>query len=187
MSKEIWKDVVDYEGLYMVSNKARLKSLNFNKTKKVKLMSVGNKKNGYCVLTLYKNRANKNKLLHRLVAIAFIPNPLNKPCVNHLRGVWVGHGVDNLEWATYSENELHSFKILGKIAYQPMKGKYGKDHNRSKGVSQYSLDGKLISTYGSSYEALRATKISQGNIGSCIRGERHTAGGYIWKYTNPKQ
>jgi hypothetical protein len=116
--EEFWRPIKGYEGIYRVSNLGRIKSLSrlvqckngYRKTKE-KILKPHINKSGYCSLDLGK----KNKhLLHRIVANAFIPNPDNKPCVNHLNGIKSDNKFDNLEWCTYSENEKHSYLVLGK-------------------------------------------------------------------------
>lgn len=102
---EIWKDVVGYEGLYQVSNLGKVRSLDRVVKRgwcyKGKLLTpTVNKDNGY----LYVNLAGKNKTVHRLVALAFIPNPENKPCVGHKDTNRQNAKASNLEWVTYSEN-----------------------------------------------------------------------------------
>lgn len=99
-----WKDIKNYEGLYQISKEGEVKSLITNKILKPKIHH-----SGYYHLTLVKNKSNKNKLVHRLVAETFIPNPNNKPNVNHKDGDKTNYNIDNLEWVTRSENLLHSF------------------------------------------------------------------------------
>jgi hypothetical protein len=108
--KEIFKNVKGYEGIYQVSNLGNVKSLNYHRGKKEKILKPGMDLGGYLILTLCKNRKRENKTLHRLVAIAFIPNPENKATVNHINGVKTDNCVSNLEWNTYSENHLHAHK-----------------------------------------------------------------------------
>lgn len=180
MEIEIWKPVIGFEGLYEISNLGEIASLNYNGTKKRQLMKQVKNIWGYLWLRIHKDKKPHGFQVHRLVALNFIPNPENKPCVNHKDGDKTNNSVSNLEWVTYSENELHSFHVLGKVAFQPMKGKFGASHNRSKPVLQISLDGFLLHEYGSRYEASRATGISVGNINSCTTGRRNKAGGYIW-------
>lgn len=68
-------------------------------------------KDGYLIVKFHYNKKNKNYRLHRLLAEAFIPNPKNKPLVNHINGIKSDNRLENLEWCTKSENEIHAFKI----------------------------------------------------------------------------
>lgn len=109
--KEKWLPVVGYEDLYMVSNYGRIYSIpNDNKVGGILKHHV-DKKSGYHFIILSKNHKKFNTSVHRLVAIAFIPNPDNKPTVNHIDGNKDNNNVDNLEWATYKEQLMHSFRI----------------------------------------------------------------------------
>ena len=120
---EIWRDIVDYENKYQVSNFARVKSFCKGKVKLLKL-DVDNK--GYLRVGLYKNGKQKMCLVHILVAKAFIPNPDNKPCVNHIDGNKQNNSIENLEWVTSSENIVHAYE-LGLI-----KVKFGCEHHIAK-------------------------------------------------------
>ena len=95
--QEIWKDIKGYEGLYQVSNLGNVKSLKTNKN----LYSSNAK--GYRRVGLFKGK-RKGYSIHRLVAQAFIPNPENKPCVNHKDCNRANNNVNNLEWCTHKEN-----------------------------------------------------------------------------------
>lgn len=81
--EEVWKDIKDYEGIYQVSNLGRIKSLRFKKHRILKSIL---RMNGYFYFEIRLNGLIKNKILHRIIAEAFIPNPNNKPCVNHIDG-----------------------------------------------------------------------------------------------------
>lgn len=136
---------------------------------------------GYLRVTLYKKDKPYHKLIHRLVAEAFIPNPENKPQVNHKNGTKTDNRVVNLEFVTASENSKHKYRVLGYKNVSPMKNKFGKDHPFSKIVFQIK-DNEIIATFYGAAEASRTTGISRTNICNCCRGEQKTAGGYQWKY-----
>lgn len=130
MLEEIWKDINGYEGLYQVSNFGRVKSLaRIRKTRKDSNGKQGSYQYKGCILkqknrktnvksleyyqvTLSKNGTQKMFSPHRLVAEAFIPNPNNKPYVNHIDGNGKNNNVDNLEWTTNRENQNHAVRIM---------------------------------------------------------------------------
>lgn len=105
---EEWRIIKDFPK-YSVSNKGNVKN-----NKRGRIMKQYKDKDGYCILGLYNNEGiQKLMKAHRLVAIEFLSNPLNKPVVNHIDGNKSNNCVDNLEWNTYSENERHKHDVLG--------------------------------------------------------------------------
>lgn len=107
--EEIFKDIRGYEGLYKVSNLGNVISY-YGSKKTQKARKPITQKYGYHQLNLKKNGQLKMFLVHRLVAIAFIPNPKNLPQVNHINGIKTDNRVENLEWCTAKQNTLHSYK-----------------------------------------------------------------------------
>lgn len=114
---EVWKDIEGYEGLYQVSTCGNIKSLpkvrrNGTGTyiQKERLLKPSNTSTGYKKVELCKDGKRKSFKVHRLVAIAFIPNPDNKPEVNHIDGNKINNNIDNLEWVTSSENSVHAYE-----------------------------------------------------------------------------
>lgn len=115
---EIWKDVIGYEGLYIISNLSNIKTIarsvnNRNNSKRFKkeiTIKHSINKKGYCCVTFYKNNIRKGFRVHRLVAIHFIPNPLNLPEVNHLDGNKLNNIDTNLEWSTHLDNVKHAWE-----------------------------------------------------------------------------
>ena len=103
---EIFVDITNYEGLYKVSNTGKVFSVISNRV--LKTVKRKSSQTSYEYLTLVKNKVKKTHVVHRLVASAFIENPENKPCVNHIDNNGLNNQVNNLEWCTYSENLLHA-------------------------------------------------------------------------------
>lgn len=181
---EIWLDVVDYKGRYMVSNYGRVKSLSYMNIENnfvIKKQSFNHK--GY----LQTNINNKIEKIHRIVCSAFIPNPEKKPQVNHINGIKTDNRIENLEWVTNSENQLHSYSVLNKNP--PMTGKF--NHSGSKKINQFDLNGVFIKTWDSSKEIERQTGINRSNICSCCNKRKYkdgsvkrTANGFIWKWAD---
>lgn len=172
-----WKAIPGYEGLYEVSNAGNVRSLfRYKKTLKP-LTNLA----GYKHVFLCKNKKSHIMLIHRLVAMAFIDNPQNKPCVNHLDGNKSNNHVTNLEWATYSENERHSFSVLGKRVYGAV-GCVGDMRYNNKHIVQTTLTGEFINEYESRGLASIATGVSSGNIWLVLNRKRKSAGGYKWFY-----
>jgi hypothetical protein len=110
--KEIWINIKGYENKYQISNYGRIKSLkNLHRTYREKILKNLENPQGYYFVILYFGKIQKTKLVSRLVAQAFIPNPENKPQVNHIDGNKKNNYISNLEWVTAFENRNHAYKI----------------------------------------------------------------------------
>ena len=109
-SREVWKDVVGYEGLYQVSNFGNVKSLGNNFTRKERFLKLSPQSKGYLTVVLQKNATRKMVLVHRLVAEHFIDNSESKPQVNHINGDKTDNRVENIEWVSHRENLDHAIK-----------------------------------------------------------------------------
>lgn len=114
--KEIWKNIEGYEGKYQISNFGRARTLNYKRTGKIKILKLCMISTGYYVLVIRTGGAGSKQLhllVHRLVAKTFIPNPDGKEFVNHKDGNRLNNKIDNLEWCSREENEIHKIYTLG--------------------------------------------------------------------------
>ena len=197
--EEIWKDIEGYEGMYMVSSLGRVKTL-IGRYKNVTILKESIKNNGYCSITLYKNKIPHTYLVHRLVAKAFIPNLNNYPIINHKDENPKNNCVENLEWCTqeyninYGNGNIkrslsHKGKRFTKTHIENMsKAQIGKrvgnKNHMSKPVAQYNKNGEFITVYESARiaeQALHLPNHSSTHILDCAKGKLKTAYGFIWK------
>ena len=162
--KEVWKPVYGFERLYEVSNKGNVKSLYRYKKRLVPFKQ----KNGYLSITIYKDGKEYFKLVHRLVALSFIPNPSNKKQVNHIDENKTNNCVDNLEWMTPKENMNY--------------GTARERTNKSQGQSVIQMDqfGNIIGHFDTENEAAILSGANRYKISAVINGHRNLAGGYKW-------
>lgn len=181
--QEIWKDIKGYEGLYQVSNLGRIKSLprDTNNQYKNGLIMKPHNYLGYLKIQLRKNGNYKWFCVHRLVAMAFLKNYNSKLQVNHKNGNKDDNNLENLEMVTASENQLHSYRVLKNIP--SMKNRFGSKHVAAKAIYQFDKNNIFIKKWNSIIEATKTLNICACNITDCAKGNRKTAGGFIWKYT----
>ena len=164
---EEFRDVPGYEGTYEVSNLGRVR-------RNGKILKPLKHRDGYLHVDLYKNGIRRKGFIHRLVGLAFIPNPDNLPCINHKDEDKTNNTVNNLEWCTreYNNNYGTRNERISESQYKP--------------VLQFDKSGNFITEYPSVIEAEKTTRINRHDISQCCLGLYHhkTAGGFIWKYKN---
>ena len=187
MEEEIWKPIKDFEGYYEVSNIGRVKSLNYRGTGKEKILKNIEDYKGYLEVGLTKNGKRKQFKVHRLVAEAFIPNPENKPCIDHINTVKNDNRVENLRWVTYKENmnnEISKKKISESLKGEnnPNYGKTGKKHPRSKSIVQIDqTTNEIVKVWGSTREAERIGGFCHNAISKCCKNKFNRLGNNIYK------
>lgn len=164
------------------------------------------KVSGYLRVTLCNNKKQLRQLVHRLVAITFIDNPENKPCVNHKNGIKTDNRIENLEWCTYSENERHSHDCLNKKIIHSKEAKLkmslsakGRDMTKLQQISAKNRKGKpaynvvpvlqislntneVIQEYESVTTAAINNHMFPASISNVLTNRAKTAGGFKWAY-----
>lgn len=163
---ELWKDIFGYENIYQISSYGNVRKI-INKNNDIQYQMLKPlKRTHYLSVHLYKNHIRKVFDIHRLVAKAFIPNPENKPCVNHKDCNKLNNNVNNLEWVTLKENSQHSVKNK-RVKLRP--------------IIQYTKQGVKIKEWKSIKEAGEIYGYAN-NICHCCLNKQKTAYGYIWRY-----
>ncbi len=174
---EVWKSVEGYKGTYEVSNygnvRSKLHKVNTKggsqRNSPGRMLKQKIARNGYKLVPLSKDGKEYWIGVHRLVAIAFLPNPDHLSQVNHKDEDKTNNIVDNLEWCTPSYNCKYGHRNDTMI------------EQRRKAINAYKCD-TLIYSFKSIHDASRATGISAGHICQCCKGQRNLAGGYKWRY-----
>lgn len=185
---EIWKDVESYETLYQVSTFGRIKRLKVSVVDKKEGMRIHKGgilvphtlNNRYKYNDLSKDGKEKRYLIHRLVALTFIPNPEGKSDVNHKDGNPANNNVDNLEWMTRAENNLHAFRVLHREPVKSMFGRKGKLHHCSKPIICINTNQQFecITT------AAKQLGLNRSNISKVLKGTYTHVGGFKFEYYN---
>ena len=174
--KEIWKPVRNYEGLYEVSNMGRVKSLNYRKTGKERILKVGYDECGYPLVALCKEGKMKTHRVHRLVGQAFCENLMGYTELNHIDEDKQNNRADNLEWCSRQYN----------VTYNGRAKKAGKKtaEKLSKPVYSINKESGLITYWESAKVASRQTGIASSNICACLKGRQKSCGNHIWFYAD---
>lgn len=167
MEKEIWKDIEGYNGCYQVSNfgnvfvrESYVQAWGGAQRKKPRILKSADNGHGYRYVTISVKNKRKNHYVHILVAKAFIPNPEEKPCVNHKNGNKKDNSVGNLEWCTYGENQAHAIKT----------GLVRKGSEKVNAIKLYDFNNKR--TYGTIREAANILNINYGTLKCGLRQKK---------------
>lgn len=192
MGETIWKPIPGYEDYYLVSENGDVWSVRSKRNLVPKLQ-----KSGYLRIALSVTGCRKDFPIHRLVALAFIPNPENKPTVNHINENKTDNRVENLEWATTHEQNVHGTRTAramantdwavrsAKMDYVEIARKHDYSTMNSaqmKKVAQKDREGNVIRLFDSIGQAARSVNVSPGHIWQCCNGQRKTCKGSVWQY-----
>lgn len=186
---ELWKDIEGYEGLYQVSNTGKVKSLEkkvksgdrlITKPERILTQQKRGGRTGNCYLCvdLWENNKMKMFSVHKLVALAFVPNPNNYIQVNHIDECKANNNAANLEWCDCKYNQNWGTRNA-RISKTKTNHK-----STSKTVLQYTRDGVFVAEYPSVNEVERVLGFDEGHISACCIGKKgyKTSYGYVWKY-----
>lgn len=185
--EEIWKQIEGFEGRYYVSNYGRVKVKggtrfkNQKHTKNIpdKILKYGRNNSGYLTVGLGRrvDGTRRTKTVHKLVALAFLPNPNNYPEINHLDENKDNNCVWNLEWCTHKYNTHYNNDSAIERGSKKQRKYFG----------QYSLDGELIKIWHGFKKLDRETDYCRSSVTDCCLGKIKTYRGYVWKYLTEEE
>lgn len=177
VENEIWRNISENHN-YQVSNMGRVKSLNYNRTGKEKVLKLCKNSDGYLQVNLLKDGKAKNIKVHRLVAEAFLDNPDNLPQVNHINECKTDNRVENLEWCDNRYNINFGTRI--ERATKSISKANTNNHKLSKKV--LCVETGLI--YQSTRDIEREFGFNHSHISDCCNGKLKSAYKYQWKYVD---
>ena len=177
--EEIWKDIPGYEGLYQVSNLGNVRSLNYRRHGYAKSLIPKCNNNGRLWVELAIDGERKPWLIHRLVGLAFLPNPNGYPQINHKDENPKNNKVENLEWCTQEYNIRYSVE---RKTPEDVRSRNGK--RMCLQIEQLTLCGEVVRCWDNSRQIAIETGWNDWSISECCRGNRKTAYGYIWRYAS---
>ncbi len=188
---ETWKPIKGYPN-YEVSDLGRVRSLNWHNEGYTKCLYLKKHPRGYHQVELINQNGKKMVLVHRLVAEAFIPNPENKPQINHIDEDKQNNAVSNLEWCTrqqnmdaYFTNHPDKRRPLNERIKRPTKQQRLYPLRNKFLIGQFSMDGELIREWERARDIAITLNYNATSIWECCEGKRKTAYGYKWEYTSP--
>lgn len=186
---ELWLDIPGYEGRYMVSNHGRVKSLARYRYDSRRAYSVQSRylkqtinKDGYRVVSLHIDGKAKTVTVHRLIAAAFIPNPNNLPCIDHIDGNRANNSLDNLRWVTHKENSLNMIRLGNKPKWENLNisEEVRRHFTQSQCKKVIRNDGQIFDSVISAARAIGYT--NPRTVTDNLKGRREQVRGYSFAY-----
>lgn len=186
---EIWKSIPieEYKNFYKVSNLGNIYSKHSHK-----ILTPKKSQSGYLKVTLCNRKFQKTFAIHRLVALAFIPNKERKPTVNHINECKNDNRVENLEWATNAEQNVHGTRIERAKAHTDYKARninysivaskhdYSRQDMCNRKATAVYKNKILVGIFNTQKAASKFTGVSRGQISACVNGKKNTCKGYIF-------
>lgn len=185
---EVFKPVIGFENQYLISDLGNVFSLHRNR-----LITPKHSATGYLRVTLCDNGRKRNTGIHRLVAEAFLPNPENKPTVNHINEIKTDNRVVNLEWATVAEQNCYGTRTERAKTHTDWKARnidyievarkhdYSKDNMCNRKRTAVFKNGKAVGVFRTQKEAAEACGVSRGSVSMCALGKRKSVNGYTFE------